>query len=55
MEAKKTKLEIYRQNAIDAAYDLKYSREVIAKLSQAETEGQIERIMVNARKECMKR
>lgn len=39
----------YKQQAIDAAKDLLYSKECIEKLHNAKTEGEIERIMKDAR------
>ena len=44
----------YRDNAIKAAKDLLYPKEVIDKVKAAKTEDEIERIMINARKKYFK-
>ena len=44
----------YRDNAIKAAKDLKYGKDVIERIKTAKTEAEIERIMINARKEKFK-
>lgn len=42
-------LEVYKRFAIKAANDLKYGKEVIHKIKNAETESAVVRIMVQAR------
>ncbi len=41
----------YKKQAIKAAKDLRYGDEIIKKLKAASTDGEIERIMIGARKE----
>ena len=41
----------FKNNAMKAATQLGYPNEVITKLKQAKTDGEINRIMMNARKE----
>lgn len=43
-------LDLYKSNAIQAAKDLCYGEAVINLLKNAKTEGEISRIMTNARK-----
>lgn len=43
-------VEAYRADALTAAKELCYGDEVIRRLRNAKTEGEIERIMVTARK-----
>lgn len=44
----------YRRDAIKAAKDFNYGKETIAKLKAAKTEMEIQRIMINRRKEVFK-
>lgn len=44
-------LETFRRQAIKAARDFHYGKDVIQKLKDAKTEGEIDRIMKNARHE----
>lgn len=48
---KRTEEEAYKVQAIKAARDLQYGDEVVAKIKNAKTDGEIARIMITARKE----
>ena len=39
----------YKKDAMDAARDLKYGKEVISMIKAAKTEAEIQRVMVTAR------
>ena len=51
---KSNKLYIRKKKAIQAAKDLRYGKSVIEQIENAETIGQIETIMVSARKRKFK-
>ena len=46
-----TLLQTYQREARKAAKDLGYGKKVIERINEAKTEGEIQRIMIKARKE----
>lgn len=49
-----SELKLYKKQAIKAAKDLMYGKEVVEKVEAASTIADIDRIMKNARKEKFK-